>query len=124
MEKLWTREDELEFEALVQLGLQSGQVEECHSVYLSKTSSETNKMKACMIGAAMIGKFGDKDEAFRQHRNAFALVDFSFNEADYIHKFSEMLGVNKHLLLRASYRHMAGITIDRQLSEIRANCYN
>lgn len=125
MEKLWSREDEKELEALVQLGLQTGQVEECHTVYLSNNSPDNSKIKACMVGTAMVGKFGDKDLAYSEYMNAVRSVrPFALNESDYIERFSKMLNINGNLLLRASYKHMSGVTIDHQLDQLRQNCFN
>lgn len=125
--KPWTREDELELLALVQLGLQTGEVEECHSVYLSPFSQQPNKFRSCMIGAAMIGKFGGGQEAYQQFRNFFTtnnLDGIFFSERLYVGFFSEATGINRDLLLRASSRHMANVKIEQQMFELQANCYN
>lgn len=125
-EKLWTREDELELEVLAQLGLQTGQVDECHSVYLSPTSCDSNKMRTCMIGAAMVGKFGDKELAYQRYRAGMSEMTGAekFTEEGYIKMFSSILGINKHLLLRASYKHMGGVKIADQIEMLKTNCYN
>ena len=123
--KPWTREDELELLALVQLGLQTGEVEECHTVYLSPWAATPNKMRACFVGTAAIGKFGSANMAYQQYRSGLMGSNpFRFNEKEYIQLFAGMTGINSDLLLSASYKHMAGVKIADQVQMLQANCYN
>lgn len=122
--KPWTREDELELLALVQLGLQTGETEECHSVYLAQGGLQ-NRTKVCMIGAAMVGKFGSGCEAYQQFRNIINSQGLRWHtEEEYMNSFSRALGINQNLLHTASYKHMAGVKIAEQLVALRHDCYN
>lgn len=120
--KPWTREDELELLALVQLGLQTGEVEECHTRYIAPNPMTLNKTYACMIGTAMIGKFGSGSAAYAQFRSIISAGWHT--EDDYLNSFAMLTGVNQALLCRASYKHMAGTKINDQIEALRANCYN
>lgn len=128
--KPWTREDELELLALVQLGLQTGETEENHTVYLSQSSLTPGKTRACMIGTAVVGKFGSASAAYQEYRNKMGsrtnsgLAFIFHDEKEHINALSEMVGINSNLLLSASYKHMAGVKIAEQVELLRTNCYN
>lgn len=119
--KSWSREDEERLLCLVQLGLQTGEVDEDPNCYLS--SGYSDKAQGCFIGTALVGRFGGAKIALEQYKQGRMSPRSYDGDGTYISMFSKMLGVNLSLLQRISCKHYNGQTISHIMEQLREGVF-
>jgi hypothetical protein len=123
--KTWSREDEEKLMMYVQLGLQTNEAEECNSAYISPKGifSGSDKVRACMLGMALIGKLGEASLAYGAFNNGL-LTRPMFTHESFNKLFSSLLEIDIDLVNRVNNRHMNRVTIAEMMSELRSDTFN